>query len=310
MKVLVVGAGAVGGYFGGRLFQAGRDVTFLVRPAKAEQIRKQGLEIVSPHGNATLHPPVITADQITEPYDLIFVSVKSYALASAIEDFSKAVGPETMIYPMLNGMRHMDQLKSRFGDSAVIGGVCLVATTIDDAGRIVQLSELHKLIYGELDGKISDRMRRLDETMRDAGFYTQLSTNIVQAMWDKWVQLASLGLITCLMRGSIGEIVAAPDGAAFCRNAVNECARIAAACGHSPDLSFLEKLSAMLSEPGSALTSSMYRDLEKGASVEVDTILGDLLDHGRSHSIASPLLEAGCLNLRVYQSKREILTPR
>src|SRR5580698_8089837 len=155
MKVLVVGAGAVGGYFGGRLFQAGRDITFLVRPAKADQIHKQGLEIVSPHGNATLHPPVITAEQITSPYDLVFVSVKSYALANAIEDFSKAVGPETMVYPMLNGMRHMDQLNEKFGERAVIGGVCLVATTIDNAGRIVQLSELHKLIYGELDGSIT-----------------------------------------------------------------------------------------------------------------------------------------------------------
>src|SRR5580704_12767233 len=141
MRILIVGAGAVGGYFGGRLAQAGRDVTFLVRPRRAEQIQDQGLRILSPyHGNFTVRPKTITAAQIASPYDIIFLSVKSYDLAAAINDLAPAVGQQTVIIPVLNGMHHMDVLTQKFGEHAVLGGVCFVATEIDSQGRIVQLA--------------------------------------------------------------------------------------------------------------------------------------------------------------------------
>ena len=131
MQILVIGAGAVGGYFGGRLAQADRDVTFLVHAKRAEEIKAKGLQIVSPHGDLTLHPKTITAAQITRPYDVILLGVKNYALSGAMNDFAAAVGPETMILPVLNGMRHMDLLSARFRAHAVLGGVCIVATEID-----------------------------------------------------------------------------------------------------------------------------------------------------------------------------------
>ena len=110
LRILIVGAGAVGGYFGGRLAQAGRDVTFLVRPSRAKQLSRDGLRIISPHGDAVLSPKLISADKIDAPYDIIFLSVKAYALEAAMNDFAAAVGPETMIFPVLNGMRHIDIL--------------------------------------------------------------------------------------------------------------------------------------------------------------------------------------------------------
>jgi 2-dehydropantoate 2-reductase len=302
MKILVVGAGAVGGYYGARLAEAGRDVTFLVRPARAAQLQRDGLRILSPHGDLTLKPQTITSSEITSPYDFIFLSVKAQALDRAIKDMTPAVGPETMIYPVLNGMRHMDTLAHSFSEQAVLGGVCIVSTDLDEQGRVVQLNPLDKIIYGERSGEITPRIRALDETLRNAGFETELSTNIIQAMWDKWVTIASFGLITCLLGGPIGEINAVSDGEQTALLAVDECAAIAKACGFPTSQAALEIVRRVIAQKDSKFTSSMYRDLRKGAPVEVETILGDLLDHGHAHQIEAPLLQASTVRLRVYQN--------
>jgi 2-dehydropantoate 2-reductase len=304
MKILVVGAGAVGGYFGARLAQAGRDVTFLIRSHSVEKMQRNGLSIVSPHGDLTLKPQITTADQIQSPYDLILVSVKAQALDQAIADMKSAVGPETMIYPILNGMRHMETLTRSFGPQAVLGGVCMVATDLDDQGRIVQLAPMQKLIYGEWNGELTPRIHQLDRTLSNAGFDTQLSTNIQQAMWEKWVFIASIGLVTTLLGGPIGRIAAVPWGEATASMALDECAEIARASGFPPAPGFLENLRGQLTAKGSPVTSSMYRGMQKGESVEVDTILGDLLEHGHKHQLKTPLLQAGFVRLRTYQNSR------
>jgi 2-dehydropantoate 2-reductase len=309
MKILVVGAGAVGGYFGARLAQAGRDVTFLVRPSRAQQLRSEGLRIVSPHGDLTLQPKTITTKELDSPFDIIFHSVKALALDQAMDDMAPAVGPDTMIYPVLNGMRHIETLTRRFGERPVLGGVCMVVTDLDEQGRIVQMNPTQKLIYGERNGEITARIRSFDETMRDSGFDSELSTNITYAMWQKWVMIASLGLITCLLNGPIGEINAVPYGDETALRAVEECAAIAAANGFPPSQALLEEMRKRATTKGSNLTASMYRDMQKGAPVEVDAILGDLLEHGRSHRVDTPLLQAGCVRLRVYQNSRQNSRP-
>jgi 2-dehydropantoate 2-reductase len=301
MRILVVGAGAVGGYFGGRLVEANRDVTFLVRPRRAEQIKEKGLQIVSQHGNLTLHPKIITVDGIIGLYDLILLGVKSYSLSGSMRDFSSAVGPETTILPVLNGMRHIELLADRFGKHSVVGGVCLVATEIDGDGSIRQLADFQTLTYGELDSRSTPRLQRMDETLRGAGFETGISDRIVPDMWQKWVQLASLGTVNCLLRGNIGEVASIPEGIALSLSALSECADIAGACGYPPSAAFLEQQTKALTNPDSNLTSSMYRDLKNGAPVEVDTILGDLLERGRKHGLTAPLLQAAFVNLSIYQ---------
>ncbi len=193
MRLLVVGAGSTGGYFGGRLAQAGRDVTFLVRPRRAAQLQAGGLQIVSPHGDVTVRPKLVTADDIDAPYDAVLLAVKAYSLDAAIKDFTVAVGPDTTIIPMLNGMRHVDILEERFGKQAVAGGVCKVASTIDSAGRIVQLANFQELAYGESDGSVSPRMEELDAFMQGAGFDARLSRSIDYEMWEKWTLLATIG---------------------------------------------------------------------------------------------------------------------
>ena len=303
LRILIVGAGAVGGYFGGRLAQAGRDVTFLVRPSRAKQLTRDGLRIISPHGDAVLSPKLIHADKIDAPYDIIFLSVKAYALEAAMNDFAAAVGLETMIFPVLNGMRHIDILTKRFGEHAVIGGVCLVAAEIDHQGRIVQLADVQRLVYGERNGETTPRLKALDATLQGAGFDPRLSPEIMRAMWEKWVQLASLGAITCLMRGTIGEIVAAPGGAELSIDVMNESAAVATACGHKPSEKVLSRHAAAMTAPGSLLTSSMYRDLRNGAPVEADQILGDFIERGSASGVTTPLLKAAFVNLRVYQDR-------
>jgi 2-dehydropantoate 2-reductase len=215
MRILVVGAGSTGGYFGGRLAQAGRDVTFLVRPGRAAYLREKGLQIISPNGDVTLTPQLVTAGEIDASYDAILLTVKAFSLEGAFEDFAPAVERETMILPVLNGMRHVDVLAARFGEKAVLGCVCKVATMVDEEGRIVQLAKFQELAYGEMKGVASARTEELDAFMQGAGFDAKLSSTIEREMWEKWVLLAALGGVTCPMRGSIGEIMAAPGGEEF-----------------------------------------------------------------------------------------------
>jgi 2-dehydropantoate 2-reductase len=304
MRFLVVGAGATGGYYGGRLFQAGRDVTFLVRPARAALIAEHGLQLVSPHGDATLRPPLASAETLRGPYDVVLLGVKAYALEPALADMAPAIGPGTMIVPTLNGMRHIDQLVERFGERVVLGGVSHIVTTIDDSGRIVQLNPVQRLTYGArhaAGAPDAERLAALHAAMSDAGFAARLSDTIDRDMWEKWAFLATLGGITCLMRGTIGEIAAAPGGAALARQLLHECAAVAHAAGEAPTAAFMAETEATVTAPGSALVSSMYRDLQRGLDVEADQILGDLLARAQRAGVATPLLATAYAHLCVYR---------
>ena len=303
MRLLVVGAGSTGGYFGGRLAQAGRDVTFLVRPRRAAQLRDSGLNIVSPHGDVTVRPRLVAADGIEAPYDAVLLAVKAYSLDAAIADFAPAVGPETTIIPTLNGMRHIDILEERFGKKATCGGVCKVAATIDSAGRIVQLAQFQELAYGERDGSVSRRMQQLDAFMQGAGFEARLSASIGYEMWEKWTLLATLGGITCLMRGNIGDVVAAPGGVSFILSFLDEVVSVVSAVGEAPKPAFLEGVRKTLTTPGSTQSPSMFRDLQQGSPIEADQIIGDLLARGTKARIATPLLAASYAHLSVYQER-------
>jgi 2-dehydropantoate 2-reductase len=303
LKILIVGAGAVGGYFGARLAAAGRDVTFLVRPNRAAALRAQGLQVKSPLGDLTLQPKLVIAEDLSGPFQLIFLSVKAYALEAAMKDFAPAVGPNSLILPVLNGMAHMARLEARFGRDALIGGACRIAVTLQD-GVIRQLMPLQQIGYGELDGAESERVRAVDAAMQGVGFDASISSTILPDMWEKWVQLASLGGANCLLRGSIGEIVAAPGGQATALEILQEAADVARSCGYPPSDRFMSTATTSLTQPGSPLASSMYRDLKGGAAVEVDAILQDLVDRGHANGVNTPLLRAAAAQLHLYQAAR------
>ncbi len=303
MRILVVGAGSTGGYFGGRLAQAGRDVTFLVRPARAARLRANGLQVLSPNGDFTLMPQLVTAGNLAEPFDVVLLTVKAFSLDAALDDVAPAVGPATMILPVLNGMRHVGVLAARFGERAVLGCVCKIATTMDDRDRIVQLTNLHELSYGEMTGAPSARTDQLDTVMQGAGFDARLSRTIEREMWEKWVLLATMGGITCLMRGNVGEIAAAPGGDTFVLRFLEEVVSVVTAAGHPPGREFLKSATEFVTAKGSTQTSSMYRDLQKGHPIEADQIIGDLLARAKDVGVATPLLAAAYTHLKIYDNR-------
>jgi 2-dehydropantoate 2-reductase len=221
-----------------------------------------------------------------------------------MEDFAPAVGPATTIIPILNGMKHIDILGARFGQEKVVGGVCKIGVTLDEQGRIVHFNETHVLGYGELNGTVSDRIGRADGFLRDAGFDAQLSTDIRNEMWRKWIMLSCLGGVTCLMRGNIGEIANAPGGKAAALQILAEVAAVARAAGASASDAFIQDVAAMLTDENSSGASSMYRDLRKGHPVEAEQIIGDLVARARAHSVVTPLLDVVYANLSVYQNRR------
>jgi 2-dehydropantoate 2-reductase len=301
MRLLVVGAGSTGGYFGGRLMQAGRDVSFLVRPARAAALRAQGLRLVSPHGDALLQPTVVTAGGISAPYDVLLVTLKGFQLEAALDEMAPAIAPDTLILPVLNGMRHMDVLAARFSAHNLIGCVLKVSTVIEDDGRIVQLNRLQDLAYGELDGRVTPRIQLLDAFLKGADIGARLSTHITRELWEKWALLSSLGAITCLMRGTIGEVVASPGGTAFALSLLDEVLAITRAVGEPPSDAFVKSAREILTASGSGLASSMFRDVQRGRPVEVETIIGDLLGRATRAGLTAPLLSAAYTHLSVYQ---------
>jgi 2-dehydropantoate 2-reductase len=303
MRMLVVGAGSTGGYFGGRLAEAGRDVTFLVRPTRAAQLAERGLQILSPHGDFTLRPQLVTAERLSGSYDVLLLAVKAFSLDSALADMSPAVGPETMILPVLNGMKHVDILTERFGKRGVVGCACKIVGSVDDEGRIVQHNPIQDIAYGEWGGEVSPRIKSLDHFMRDAGFDARLSPAIEREMWEKWILLAGLGGINCLMRGNIGEVALAPRGTEFALAVLEEIVAVVAAVGVPPSPEFATAARIALTATDSSLTSSMYRDLHRGVLTEADQIVGDLIARGHKAGLSMPLLDAIYANLCVYQHR-------
>jgi 2-dehydropantoate 2-reductase len=306
MRILVVGAGAIGGYFGGRMLQAGADVTFLVRERRAAELAAAGLVIKSPLGDVSLKdPPAMQADKLAEQFDLVLLSCKAFDLDDAIKSFAPAVGPNTAILPLLNGMRHLDTLDNAFGHARVLGGLCAIAVTLNEQREVVHLQPMQSLTFGERDGKSPGRIRAIAEVMEKGNFGSKASGEVIQEMWEKWVFLASLAASTCLMRAPVGNILAAPGGKDFILGMLDECSAVAAAEGYAPRAAFLERIRGMLTTEGSQMTASMFRDIKAGAPVEADHVIGDLVARADAAKVPVPKLRAAYTHLKAYENTRQ-----
>ena len=304
MRILIVGAGAVGGYFGGRLLEAGRDVTFLVRPRRAAELAAAGLVIRSPTGDFRhARPRTIDATQLGAHFDLVLLSCKAYDLDDAIKSFAPAVGPATAILPLLNGMRHLDALDRRFGARAVLGGQCVISAALGEAGRIEHLNDAHLISFGERDGMRSDRVAAIEAAFSGARFRARLSVEILQEMWEKWVLIATLAGITCLMRANVGDIGAA-GGADVATALLDECDAIAGEQGFALREPSRRRNVAMLTAPGSDFAASMLRDIERGGPTEGEHVLADLLRRGSRPERAPSLLRVAYLHVAAYEARR------
>ena len=309
MRVLVVGAGATGGYFGARLAEAARDITFLVRPGRASKLGAEGLVVKSPVGDIHIPAPktLTAADLVAgkgEGFDLVLLSCKAYDLDGAIADVAPAVGTGTAVLPILNGLRHLDALDAAFGPERVLGGSCAIVSTLGPAGEIRQMNDLHTLTFGERDGSRSERILAVEALMEGVRFQPRLSETIVLEMWEKWVFLATLAGSTCLMRATIGDIVGSPGGLAFLNGLYDECIAIATHAGNTPREKPVRNGRGILTAEGSAFTASMLRDIENGARIEADHIVGNLIARAKDAS-ACPLLGQAYTHLKAYERRRE-----
>jgi 2-dehydropantoate 2-reductase len=304
MRILVVGAGAIGGYFGGRLLEAGRDVTFLVRSRRAAQLAETGLIVKSPLGDIDRpNPPTISTQELREPFDLIILSCKAYDLDGAIYSFAPAVGPGAFILPLLNGMRHLDQLDARFGAPRVLGGLCAISASLDPEGRILHFGDFHNLAFGARDDAQSKQLGPVETALLNAGFDARRSDDILQAMWEKWAFIAPAAAITCLMRAAAGDIAAA-GASDLAVSLIDECAAIAADNGFAPSEGAMARGKTMLTAPGSEFVASMLRDVERGARTEADHIVGDLLTRRRAGADPKSLLRIAYAHLKAYEARR------
>jgi len=309
MRILILGAGGTGGYFGGRLAQAGIDVTFLVRPNRAAQLQRDGLVIRSPLGDAAFPVAHVTADGLPQlaterPFDLVILSCKAYDLDSSIAAIAPAVGANTAVLPILNGLHHYQALDARFGHAAVLGGLCFIMATKADNGAVLHLDKPARLTFGERDGTtISDRVAALAAACATAGIDHVASTDIGQEQWIKYSFLAALAAATCLMRASVGEIVASDHGEAFMRALYAECLAVAAQAGQPIPQKAQDTAIGVLTQPGAATKASMLRDLEGGQRVEAAHIVGDMLARALAAGQSAPLLQAAYCHLQAYQAR-------
>lgn len=308
MRILIVGAGAIGGYFGGRLLEAGREVTFLVRPGRAEELDRSGLIVRSPLGNILYpSPPHVMTPMLDQTFDLILLSCKAYDLEAAMESFSAAVGPDTLILPLLNGMAHLDRLAERFAPENVLGGQCLISLDRDSSGAILHLNDTNQLSFGELSGALTPRILKVAEALADAGFDANLSQQIVQEMWEKWCFIATGAGITGAMRASIGDVLAS-GGEGLILKLLAECASVAEHAGYALRNEVRERFQKMLTTQGSKMTASMLRDIERGAPIEVEHVIGDMIarrsatdKHAKGGLSALDLVY---LHLKAYEARR------
>ncbi|MGX9964643.1 2-dehydropantoate 2-reductase [Roseomonas sp. F4] len=305
MRILILGAGALGGYYGLRLAEAGAEPRFLVRPGRARQLVEQGLRLQS--GGALLQRPVHTVLSAAEsgPADLILLTCKAYDLPAAIEAIAPAMAPHSLVLPLLNGLAHLDALDQRFGADRVLGGVAYIAATLGADGLIHHTSPADTLVFGARDGRQAAAMAALAEAFAATPVAARLSDDILQELWEKWCMLAAGAALCCLMRGTVGDVMATTHGAALAQALLEEARAVAAAVGHPPRPAAAAQATRMLTDPASRWAASMMRDLEAGAPrLEADHILGDLIRRAETASISVKLIEAAYCQLQVHAARQ------
>ena len=304
MKILILGAGAVGGYWGARLHQSDADVTFLLREKRAEKVRKDGLVVKSPKGDAVLPVKVVTGGSEGGPYDVVVLACKAYDLDSAMESIAPAVGANTTIVPMLNGHAHFATLDAKFGAAKVAGGLARISGMLGPNGEILH-SGASGVSFGERDGKPArPALLALDAACKKAGIDGGINANIDQELWDKWIMLATIAGMCASMRGTVGDIMETEDGAAIVLETLEESRQVAASAGHAPGDKALAAIKSMLTQKGSKAVASILGDMEKGGPAEGRQIVGDMLVRARKAGIAAPNLRYAYAHLQAYEARR------
>jgi 2-dehydropantoate 2-reductase len=305
LKILVLGAGAIGGYFGGRLAQAGADATFLVRPKRREQIAREGLRIESPLGDARIDAKTVLAEEVRPGYDVVLFTCKAYDLDPAMDAIAPAMrGSGCAVLPLLNGIAHFERLDERFGAANVMGGTCQINATLRPDGVVVHGDRLQRLLFGERDRKRSRRAQAFGDALAATIVDWTNSDDIERDLWEKIVFLCALASTTCLFRGNVREIMSAPGGREAMERAFAANIEIARRLGHAPRAETLAVARRRLTDPEGTWSASMLRDMESGNRVEAEHIVGWMLGRAREHGIDDTVLSLAYTHLKTYESRR------
>ena len=303
-KILVLGAGGIGGYLGGRLAEADANVTFLVREGRRQFLNARGLRIESQFGNAALDVRAVLAAEIEPEYDAIILTCKAYDLDEAIETIAPALAASGFVLPLLNGVAHIDILNEAFGRNRVLGGSARIQVTLTEEGVVRQLNDWRAITFGEQSGEISERVETLHALFGAArGVEVHMVTDIMQRMWEKLVHLATAAAMTCLMRANVGEIVRTPDGERLFIALLDTVGEIAAAHGYRPSREFMETYRRTFSQRDSLYTTSMLRDMERRGRTEVDHIIGFALQKARAAGLDERTLSLAYTHIKAYEQR-------
>ena len=305
VRFLIIGAGALGGYYGGMLQEGGADVTFLVRPRRAAQLAERGLLIKTPDNKFVAPVKTVLASALSGRYDVVFLACKAYDLDRAIVDFAPTLAPDGVVLPLLNGINHIAVLGDRFGAARVLGGVTLFSVVRSAAGDITVPGHGDKqTLFGELTGEHSPRCEAIRDALAAGGVVSTISDNIVTEMWAKFSGFAGATAVSVLTRAHAGEIAAAPAGAALVTAALDETARVIAAEGFSQPAAIRELYIRVFSQIGSDGAPSMLFDIEAGRPTEAEHIFGDLVRRADRFGVEVPILRAALCNLQIYEARR------
>lgn len=307
MRILVLGAGAVGGYFGGRLAEAGLDVAFLVRPKRRELLARTGIVVTSGYGgDFTVPVRAVTGDEIDGPYDLVLLSCKAYDLDAAMEAIAPAVGPDSTVLPLLNGLRQIDRLQARFGEERVFGGTCYIGAALDaETGAIDHFGKFHRIVFGPLVESQAARADAIEALDASVKFDLERSDDILQTMWDKFAMQAALSSANLITGGTVGEILEAPSGQDFLLACLAECRDAAAGIGHPLTERTLALYHDMFTTRGSTFATSTLRDVQAGQRTEGEHIIGDLVRRAGENGLATPVLRCALARLETYEAGRQ-----
>ena len=305
MKFLVLGAGAIGGYLGGRLTEAGADVTFLVRHARREQLARDGLRLHSVFGDLDCAVATVVAGEVVPAYDLVILTCKAYDLETAIAAVEPGLAPDGMVLPILNGLGHIAILNEALGEERVLGGTIKLSASRLADGTIKHMNDWHWLHFGEQAGGMSERVQSVKAALGGCtGLEAVAHDNIMQEMWEKFVHLATAAAMTCLMRANSGQILATEEGAALFQQMLNTSAAVARASGYPPSDVFMETYRALFADRAGTYATSMLRDIEAGRPTEGEQIIGLMLQRAREMEIDSTLLTAAYAHLKAYEARQ------
>lgn len=302
MRIAAMAAGAVGGYFGGRLAAAGHDVSFIARGAQLEAIRNNGLKIESPLGNLHLDKARATADpKEVGPVDVVLFAVKLWDTEIAAELAKPMVGPQTRVITFQNGVDSVERMAPILGADKVVGGSAYIASVIGAPGVISHTSQFAKMVCGRIDGKPDAQLAAFTAAAKEAGIDIAQSDNINQERWEKFIFLVGLSGATGAMRSPLGAILADPDTRAFFQSLMAEVIALAQAKGVTLRPDFLQSRMKFADTAPPGMKASLLHDLERGNRIELDWLAGKVVALGRELGVPTPANDAVYAVLKLHR---------